>query len=93
MQGASLDARDGYNPSSTLIDVKPRRRRHAGVGDAPALATLWFGGNAAVIDMTGNEKLNHQGKGCANCCAGFWRRQPQTAITRMGGWAVYARIS
>ena len=86
MQGASLDARDGYNPSSTLIDVN----RAGGVTRAlatPGIGDTLFGGNAAVIDMTGSNNSITKAKAAQIAVLGSGAAI-RNGNTRMGGWAV-----
>ena len=82
--GAALDARDAFNPSSTLIDVN----RAGGVTRAlaaPSPGDSLFGGQGAVINLSGlpGSLVKPQ---AAQIVAMGYSGAARTGDTRMGAW-------
>ncbi|GJL93996.1 MAG: amidohydrolase [Hyphococcus sp.] len=84
--GAALDATDAYNPSSTLIPIN----RAGGITRAlstPSAGDTLFGGNAAVIDMSG--RVNSIMKpAAAQVLVMGYGGAARAGDTRMGSWLV-----
>ena len=84
--GAALDATDAYNPSSTLIPIN----RAGGITRAlstPSAGDTLFGGNAAVIDMSG--RVNSIMKpAAAQVLVMGYGGAARAGDTRMGAWLV-----
>ncbi len=84
--GAALDATDAYNPFSTLIGWN----RAGGVTRAlmaPGNGDTLFGGQAAVIDLTGRPNSVTKPKAAQIAVLGYGGAA-RSGDTRMGAWAV-----
>lgn len=84
--GAALNALDAYNPATTLIAVN----RAGGVTralSAPGFGATLFGGQAAVIDLSG--RVDSVTKpGAAQVAVMGYGGAARNGDTRMGSWAV-----
>ena len=84
--GATLDATDAYNPSSTLIPIN----RAGGITralSAPSAGDTLFGGKAAVIDMSGNVNSIMKPAAAQVLVMGYGGAA-RAGDTRMGSWHV-----
>jgi len=82
---AALDATDAYNPSSTLIAVN----RAGGITralTAPQAGDKMFGGQAAVIDLSGRTQSITKPKAAQIAVLGYGGAR-RNGDTRMGAWA------
>lgn len=83
---AALDAADGFNPSSTLIAIN----RAGGVTralTAPMAADKMFGGQGAIVDLSGNSNSIMVGRAAQSLVLGYGGAS-RNGDSRLGAYAV-----